>query len=300
VKLQIHGGIGNQLFQYAFAHNLIRFNENIPRIHLMSNFRERSDRLFALEDLMIECNHNVFTLNHELSKINEIQIRFLDKFKAKAFTRKIFYKFEVNSFQYDEKFCRDVTQLSIVHGYFQHWKYASNAWSWIEPELNDFSNKLNLDRFKMPNEYIAMHVRRGDNIFSLKTMGTLSNKYYQEAIKLISKNDLPLIVVTDDLSGTDEIIKEFNPKLVITPEAFSDWEALFLMSRAKILIAANSTFSWWAGYIGFHSGFSKQVIMPMPWFRNWPNEIGQAFVFPGSLYLRADFVDTFVTRYELP
>ena len=56
----------------------------------------------------------------------------------------------------------------------------------------------------------------------------------------------------------------FNEKTEFV-ENKKDYEDLYLLSSAKICILANSTFSWWGGYLGNHD----MVIRPSKYFKEW-------------------------------
>jgi len=60
------------------------------------------------------------------------------------------------------------------------------------------------------------------------------------------------------------------------------------MSRSKYVIAANSTFSWWGGFLA--SEHAAKVFLPDPWFHNWPEEVGDAFYFPNCVRVKSDFI----------
>jgi hypothetical protein len=60
-------------------------------------------------------------------------------------------------------------------------------------------------------------------------------------------------VFTDPPESTPKDVLDFlNPKRIIGPEVLPrPLENLILMSRAKALIAANSSFSWWAALLTY-------------------------------------------------
>jgi len=54
------------------------------------------------------------------------------------------------------------------------------------------------------------------------------------------------------------------------------------------MISANSTLSWWGGYLALKRGAASFI--PYPWFKNWTPEVGSAFNFPGFKILPAAFI----------
>lgn len=113
---------------------------------------------------------------------------------------------------------------------------------------------------------IAVHIRRGDFINLPELYDVLKPSYYTNSLNLVFKlfGKRPTHLFSDDyLSAVkflnneilfDEVIQQ-DPG-INTAEIFS------LLSRYPIIISANSTFSWWAGYLGYLNESAKFVSMP--------------------------------------
>lgn len=102
---------------------------------------------------------------------------------------------------------------------------------------------------KLPQEFIGVHVRRGD----FARIGfALPNDYYLRAVEIARRRvgrDLPILIFTD--SKLDEVayLRRFS-NVQVMPDAPAIQDLLAL-SRAKMLVATNrSTFSGWAAYLG--------------------------------------------------
>jgi len=113
---------------------------------------------------------------------------------------------------------------------------------------------------------VFLHIRRGDYL----TPGTaayhgnlghasLQEGYYKDAVNYILEkvNDPKFIVFSDD----PEWCRQNLPYPVIH---FSHHEDLYLMSQCKHGIGANSTFSWWANWLGETP--DRICIAPVKWF----------------------------------
>jgi hypothetical protein len=108
---------------------------------------------------------------------------------------------------------------------------------------------------------IVVHVRRTDYIGSVKH-GILDAAYYERAVAAARKKnpDGPLLVFSDDLAWCRAQPVFAGAIFVDEP---TDYMALHLMSQYRHIVIANSTFSWWAAYLGPQP---KTVIAPSRWF----------------------------------
>lgn len=133
-----------------------------------------------------------------------------------------------------------------IYGYLQSEKYFSHCEDLIR-ELFTFKE----DR-RVINDFIAVHVRRGDYISEYYTL--LGRDYYSKALSHLPK--LPVYVFTDDMNQAQKIVKA---DVYFTKDHYHD---LNLMTKAKHHVIANSSFSWWGAWLAD----SKQVIAPKSWF----------------------------------
>jgi hypothetical protein len=114
--------------------------------------------------------------------------------------------------------------------------------------------------------YIAVHVRRGDYVGLQSYHGLIGPEYYKKAISL-AENQLHnsrLVVFSDDVDAASEIIGDAE-LYVDSTKLKSSVETLLLMSQAKSIIGANSSFSLWAGYLSDEANFN---VYPKPWFKS--------------------------------
>lgn len=294
MKISIHSGLGNQLFQFAFFHFLIHHLELNQKIKVVPEYNARLDRKFQLQELIAFCDHsrnnkNIFS-KHIYSQY------FID------FISKFFYFSEIKELTFLDDEYNSLSRFSQLNGYFQHWKYVDYSYYLFAAELNDYLNTINIENNIVPKSFIGLHVRRGDNIYTLDTMGSLSYRYYLKVLEKENTLGLPVVLFTDDLKGASDVVEKVSPDYCFGPKDLSVWQTLKLMSNSHSLITANSTLSWWAALIGFKSGRIKKVIIPDPWFRNWPTKILDSFHYPGFQISSANFIEAhrFITDYELP
>lgn len=80
------------------------------------------------------------------------------------------------------------------------------------------------------------------------------NNYYKQALKQFP--DREIVVVTDNVKKAKEVIKLDCKYIHKTP--IHDF---YILSRAKYLIMANSTFSWWGAWLS-----RAQTVAPLNWY----------------------------------
>jgi hypothetical protein len=104
---------------------------------------------------------------------------------------------------------------------------------------------------------LAIHVRGGDYSKDAR----LKDAYYRDAIDFYSKEiqTEKVFVFTNDFDYASFVLGDLDYEVVnhnVGPDSYID---MYLMSESKNLIMANSTFSWWASYLG---NLNKSVIYP--------------------------------------
>jgi hypothetical protein len=127
----------------------------------------------------------------------------------------------------------------------------------------------------------VVHVRRGDYLGLKNSYGILSLKHYEEALKSLDQNVKEnLYVISDDA----EVGREFSDQLgairAFAPHDLGEWEALKFMSKARCVVAANSTFSWWGSFLCYKNG--GIAVLPSEYFISKRDTANMALQFPGS------------------
>lgn len=84
------------------------------------------------------------------------------------------------------------------------------------------------------------------------------------------------VFFSDDIKWVKEHLPMRNA-VYVTKDLFNiyeDWYDMYLMSRCRNNIIANSTFSWWGAWL--NSNTEKYVIAP----QKWTNKVGSCEVCP--------------------
>jgi hypothetical protein len=277
-KVVASDGLGNQLFQFSFAHYLGHARNT--GVSILANPRAfHSTRSFVLEELISECRTvnlqvgNGAFLVRKVSDWIKIAARF-NKTVSRISARCIGVRLESN------EYCRIVKPKRGTHiGYFQHSIYSDTPGCLIE----DIRRGLNVPT-KLEN-HLAIHVRGGD-FKDLKDMfGLLDSSYYERAIRTAQAAGAPtneIHVVTDDLEYARDLLQNLNYNFVIHgPKELAMLPSFRFLACSKYLIIGNSTFSWWAARLAEEEG--GRAWKPSRWFLNYTD--------PKEAFDRASFTN---------
>jgi len=257
--VSIECGLGNQMFQYAFYLSLKQHLDNCVYYLVAPNISHNG---YELE--------KVFNIKN--SKPKNLFIR---AFK-KILKRKIDKKYETNFGNYDPEFIFSNKVIAYYCGYWQTERYFQNiidevkkSFRFKDPKIS-IKNKLFLDKIKSFDS-VSIHVRRGDyesHEGSKKLLGGMCNlDYYKRAIEEINKytsNKPYFVVFSDDILWAKNNLKLSSSIYVDWNTGENSWQDMFLMTKCKHNIIANSTFSWWGAWL--NSNPNQKVIYPQRWY----------------------------------
>ena len=294
--IELVGGVGNQLFIFFAGLYYSRLYDK----KLILDFTEISKGLTnhgsSIKSFRLVSPISIHKNSTSMSK--NLNKKILDKLsiKVKGFNtvRYLFTgTYQAKEIGFDELLQKHF-KIKRLQGYYQTFKYIDML------EKSGSSTDLTLVRpselfKKLAKEIVSqnpvvVHVRRGDYENPKSLMGLLSAKYYESALNLVNRlhSTENYWVFSDDIFEAKKLLSPMLPNNTnwIMPKSLTDpAESLVLMSLAKKLIIANSSFSWWAA----RSGSIKEVVIaPNPWFKSIraPNEL-----IPNSwISLDSDFI----------
>ena len=266
VVIELCGGLGNQMFQYAAARALsIRLDADL---FLDTSFYDKGrHRDFELHQFPIRAHFDPAKSSGQRS-LRRIGHWFQSVFlPAPAIYHEPHYHFDP---AFDEIF-----EPLRLQGYFQSPRYfdryADAIRSELTPPVAADPESQRLAQALDAENSITIHVRRSDYVTSPKNRKKFyecSPTYYALALEFLPK-DGPIVVLSDDIDWVKAHFSHDSRWLFAGQSGHRSGIAdLWLMTRAKHHVIANSSFSWWGAWLANRPG--GITIAPKHWFRD-PN-----------------------------
>lgn len=244
------GGLGNQLFQFGQYCNLISKGYKVKALNFCTD-------------------HNGFELEKYFNaKLDFIKSRLCSRFfmclvKLPSFIRR---NIIIDRFKYSEN------RFAVFYNDFWQSKMFLPKGDWIkfqEMPLNENNTKTVNDIMRCNS--VALHIRRGDYLkagCSELFTNLCETDYYKTSIDFIKKQvqNPSFYVFSNDIDWC-------RNNLDIENCTYVDWNTgndsvydMYLMSKCKYVIIANSTFSFWGAYLNKRA---KIVIYPRNWYNGF-------------------------------
>ncbi len=275
IIVQLKGGLGNQMFQYAAGLSLAANHGTKLKVDVSllneADAEIGTVRYFDLQQLQLSPE---IATKEEISNIEpgSLFTILMEKIKP-AFKRRIYkeadYTFDTNFFSAKDNI--------YLKGYRQSEKYFSPIKDQIRRGFQ-FNNEVikavaaKASELKSLNS-VSIHIRRGDysNPIVRNYHGILGAAYYQQAIRYMESNvsECQFYIFSDDPEWVKTNLKFDAPVQIVSGvETKNHFEDFYLISQCKHQVIANSTFSWWAAWLNPNP--DKIVIAPEKWFNNAP------------------------------
>jgi hypothetical protein len=273
IIIRIYGGLGNQMFQYAFGYAISK-KLNSRLIIDALDFKNYKIRKFKLPYFPIKFEYisqediAIFRHENKTPIIKNIFYKFKKLILNYKYVKEPYYHFWPNYNQ--------IKSCSYLDGYWQSEDYFIK----YDKELRECFNYKNTNPAAInylkkiqSTESVFIHIRRGDyisNEAAYKVHGICSDDYYNTAIKIIESkcSKINYFIFSDDIDFVKKnMFKYFDNKTFIELDAnddSTDIEELALMASCKHAIIANSSFSWWGAWLIDNS--EKVIIAPQKWF----------------------------------
>lgn len=274
----ISDGFGNQLFMYATAYAAAQ------RLHTelwLEQFKlDTSDlRNFELDKLHITYDrmfsYRGLRWRPLISAMGKLQRRCLKK-KLHRFEEKEIFTYDAAILQVkDNTYLRGFWQN---HLYFHPYRQQLRKLFTPRVPLGE-EHTLWQSRLATPDS-VSVHVRRGDYV---QIGCAMADDYYRNAVKQMQEQhpNGRFFVFSDDTDYARGLFERLGVPFTMVQAASPEptLSDLFLMSYCRHHIIANSSYSWWAAYLGQDDA---TVIAPLP--DGWP----RCFYLPEWQVLAAD------------
>jgi len=273
VIINLKGGLGNQLFEYASALAIATARNQKLAFDVQSFMSDSYGRQYAFEPFKI--NYRLYAQEDINSFLKlTLQERILNYLKPRESKR----YYSLRDQEFDPSILNATVKNQYLNGYFANPSYFED----IRPELlqqvslkenlqtNAFKNKV---KWIKQNKFISVHIRRADYISDKganQLFETLRRDYYDRCIAHFEADascSKKFLFFSDDIEWVKSEFQDLDHCYFIEePELYKDYYDLMLMASCEHNIIANSTFSWWGAWLNTNP--EKTVLAPQKWYRN--------------------------------
>lgn len=286
IVVRVFGGLGNQMFQYAFAKYL---GLNNKEVYLdITDFKTHVHHYgFELDKVFSNLDYNLIE-GKQLNKVRFNPNTVLNRVLNKAFGVQI-----IRNSEYREQPAKSVIKNNTYrkdiyfNGFWGNLQYINEVEDLLRKELvfrylPEGKNRELLD-FLEGKISVSVHVRRGDYLQEDGLKDAFGIAFYKEAFNIFMEkySEVVFVIFSDDIPWVKENF-DFSRNMI-----FVDWNRgkesyidMLMMSLCNHNIIANSTFSWWSAWL--NSNKDKCVIAPRYWRSNDKNE---SSLYPGDWIL---------------
>ncbi|GAB3637400.1 alpha-1,2-fucosyltransferase [Hymenobacter arcticus] len=272
------GGLGNQMFQYAFGRSLhhrrklpVAFDttdllDRTPREHV--TYRDFELGVFVGAVPIASAQEIALFKYQPVTLPERLQYRVLRRLRRASTYHESHY------FQYDPQVWQTGPN-TYFDGYWQTERYFHRCEALIRRDFTFRSdptgqNLLLAQQIQAQNA-VSVHVRRGDyvsNSLYNQVHGTCSPAYYEQAVRhMVAQVAEPVLYVfSDDPDWVRANMHFAAPTVYVAHNQGKDsFEDMRLMSLCQHHIIANSSFSWWGAWLNANP--HKLVIAPRQWMQ---------------------------------
>lgn len=248
------GGLGNQMFQVAAA--MVYAKETGRRILLPKEFYNLHN------PSKVDYGESIFReIIHRIEKpIDGTAVQFLTQ---QEFTQ------HPGEPGFEDWTPQDISGNVLLHGYFQNYPPIQRH----EEAIRSFY-RSGLANYRLLCKdsplRVGIHVRRGDYLQPPynTVLPVQPISYYEKALQEFTNKPYEFYIFSDDITWCKEqsLFQQLPSKVFV--EETNEVKALALMTTCQGgMICANSTFSWWGGFLGAYA-VRAPVVVPCHWFRD--------------------------------
>jgi hypothetical protein len=288
IIIQMSGGLGNQMFQYALYMKLTAMGREV-KFDDITEYRHDDARPIMLSVFGIDYPRATWD---EIIALTDGSLKISQRVRRRLFGRKSLelrekdVNFDPNLLEYDPAY---------LTGYFQSWKYFADIAAEVRKAFTfpdraamnlpaDLDQRIGTHQYMIKHtESVSVHIRRGDYLSADEVYGGICTEaYYSAAIAYMQKKhpDAAFFFFSNEIKWARKWLEkrymkpgedELDPRYCLIEETteHTGYLDMMLMSKCKHHILANSSFSWWAAYL--NDSPEKIVIAPDRWQGNADN-----------------------------
>jgi hypothetical protein len=265
VVVELRGGLGNQMFQYAIGRCIADTQARalfLDDLALARDHPRRTKRAYALHIFDIEAGLTSRT------EWPEAPVRAVVTQQRRGFHEEVlkpapFTEIYLKGFWQNAGYFAEVEPRLRRHFRFRPGPWHHSEWTAVIAGA--------------PGA-VCVHVRRGDYLDSAGAVfDSPGPRYYARAIEAMRRQvgEPHFFVFSDDLDWCERNLELDHPHSFVRHHGGPQdrtCEDFKLMTLCRHFIIANSSFSWWAAWLG--SDPRKIVVAPAAWFRDVPSDSG--------------------------
>lgn len=255
-QLILSGGLGNQMFEYAF----------------FLSCKSKGVEL-CLNRSLYEYNrmHNGYLLG-KVFGVPEKEVLAVNRWTV--YTTRFIRRYHPSRLVYTDKvmtYCEDAyrTRRPYYDGVFISEHYFKDIEEQVRMafEFKDIDSlNQNIGNELLSRDSVSLHIRRGD-FLNNPIYGVCDESYYSKAIDyMCSKVSNPVFYIfSDDADWSKRLMEKFGVRyqLFTHNQGADSYKDMYLMSCCRHNIIANSTFSWWGAWLNTNK--NKIVVAPNKW-----------------------------------
>lgn len=282
--VKLKGGLGNQMFQYAFGRALASQTGVSVKFDL-TYYRKGPPKPFL--------TFGLDNLNCKIREADDSDVSKCVRFgsRGRRIAESVGYQYPVVlshllKYHYEvqhptmrtrfgipqrwrfEPRVFDTARSGFFDGYWQTEKYFASITEELRREFTIKSDLVGENRRTAEKiddrSAVALHVRRGDYV---EENNALPASYFERAISEIGDTltDPHVFVFSDDINWTKRELDIHYPETYVTHnDSETDYEDVRLMRLCDHNVISNSTFSWWGAWLNESDG--QRVVAPGYWY----------------------------------
>lgn len=262
IVIRMQGGLGNQLFQYAL-YETFRQKGIQTKVDISAYEEGKEKREYELAKL---------GLSPEIANRKELHRYYADN--ARLTDRVFRYLFGKKKYRKEKRYDFNSQILTItdgfLSGYWQSEQYFATASCEVRNKICfqgvDTEKVRQWEKQMERTNSVSVHIRLGDYLQTEELYGNICTaSYYKQAIQYIAERteNLVFYVFSDEPERARRMLEDYQCYVITENKGQDSYKDMYLMSRCRHHIIANSTFSWWGAWLD--DKMDKIVVTPSKW-----------------------------------